>query len=354
MASASPTPVQSILGCMTMGGWKFASTECDDDVTRDLIATFLDAGHHELDTALAYAGGETEKMMARVLSANPDLLAKCSVATKANPWPGGVMSSSSGEGGLAPVELRLQVEQSLKSLAPAKIDLLYLHAPDAATPIEDTLDELARLYDEGAFNRLGLSNFAAWEVVRICGMCEARGLPTPDTYQGMYNCVTRACEPELVPALRALNMRFVVYNPLAGGLLTGKHAGKLARPGDSETGKGRFTGNQMYIDRFWNEAYFNAVDAVAAACAESGETGLTPASAALRWLYSHSQLDGAKGDAVILGASSVAHLDANLSAARVAAAGEPLPAVVLEAIENANRACAPAAPPYFRGHSKLK
>ena len=151
-----------------------------------------------------------------------------------------------------------------------------------------------------------------------------------------------------------LNMRFVVYNPLAGGLLTGKHAGKLARPGDSETGKGRFTGNQMYIDRFWNEAYFDAVDAVAAACAESGETGLTPASAALRWLYSHSQLDGAKGDAVILGASSVAHLDANLAAARVAAAGEPLPAVVLEAIENANRACAPAAPPYFRGHSKLK
>ena len=353
MASAAPTPVQSILGCMTMG-WKFASAECDDDVTRDLIATFVDAGHHELDTAFAYAGGETEKIMARVLSENPDLLAKCSVATKANPWPGGVMSSSSGEGGLSPADLRQQVEQSLASLAPATIDLLYLHAPDAATPIEDTLDELAKLYDEGAFKRLGLSNFAAWEVVRVCGLCEARGLPRPDTYQGMYNCVTRACEPELVPALRALNMRFVVYNPLAGGLLTGKHAGKLGSPGASDSGRGRFTGNQMYVDRFWNEAYFDAVDAVSDACAASGEAGLTPASAALRWLYSHSQLDGAKGDGVILGASSVAHLAANLDAARVAAAGEPLPAVVLEAIENANRTCAPAAPSYFRGHSKLK
>ena len=84
---------------------------------------------------------------------------------------------------------------------------------------------------------------------------------------------TRACEPELVPALRALNMRFVVYNPLAGGLLTGKHAGKLGSPGASDSGRGRFTGNQMYVDRFWNEAYFDAVDAVSDACAASGEAG---------------------------------------------------------------------------------
>lgn len=60
----------------------------------------------------------------------------------------------------------------------------------------------------------------------------------------MYNCVTRACEPELIPALRKLNMRFLVYNPLAGGLLTGKHA--MATGGDCEEGRGRFTGNQMY------------------------------------------------------------------------------------------------------------
>lgn len=91
-----------------------------------------------------------------------------------------------------------------------------------------------------------------------------------------------------------------------------------------------------------------AVDNIRAACDSAGG-GLTPAAAALRWLYSHSQLDGAKGDGVILGASSVSHLEDNLAAAR----GGTLPASVLEAIDAACHVCRPAAPPYSRGHSKI-
>ena len=287
-------------------GWRYASSECDDDVSAALMRAFVDAGHSELDTARAYAGGDTEKIMGRVLASDPDLAARVSVATKANPWPGGNMTSSAGEGGLAPDELRAQVEASRAALAPASVDLLYLHAPDAATPIEDTLAELVRLRDEGAFRRLGLSNFSAWETVRIHRACLDAGLPAPDTYQGMYNCVTRAVEPELIPALRQLGMRFLAFNPLAGGVLTGKHAGRLADPdGASATGRGRFTENAMYQDRFWREAYFDAIDTIAAACEAAGG-GLTPTSAALRWLYSHSALDGVEGVGVILGASSVA------------------------------------------------
>ena len=351
-ASVTPTPVTtSVLGCMTMG-WRFASSECDDDVSAALMRAFVDAGHSELDTARAYAGGDTEKIMGRVLAADPDLAAKVSIATKANPWPGGNMTSSAGEGGLAPDELRAQVEASRAALAPARVDLLYLHAPDAATPIEATLDELVRLHDDGAFRRLGLSNFSAWETVRIHRLCRDAGLPAPDTYQGMYNCVTRAVEPELIPALRQLGMRFLAFNPLAGGLLTGKHAGRLSDPdGASATGRGRFTHNAMYQDRFWREEYFDAIDTIAAACEAAGG-GLTPASAALRWLYSHSALDGAEGDGVILGASSVAHLEANLEAAAAAARGETLPEGVLAAIEEAWEVCKPATPPYARGHSK--
>jgi len=357
MASSAPakTPVASLLGCMTIG-WKFASTECDDDVSRDLIATFLEAGHHELDTALAYSGGETEKIMARVFSQNPELLAKSKVATKANPWPGGVMTSAAGKGGLCPEDLRKQVERSLESLSPAKIDLLYLHAPDSATPIEDTLAELAKLYQEGKFTRLGLSNFPAWEVVWISGLCPSYGLPKPDTYQGMYNCLTRSCEAELIPALRALKMRFVVYNPLAGGLLTGKHSGTFDGDPSEKTAarRGRFRENPMYRDRFWKREYFHAVDEITKACAASGEAGLTPTSAALRWLYAHSKLSGDHGDGVILGASSVDHLKLNLEAADVAAKGGALPENVLLAIEKAHRACLPVAPPYSRGHSKVR
>lgn len=330
----------------------------------ELMETFLDAGHVELDTALAYSGGETEKIMGRIFEADPSLMERCTVATKANPWPGGNMTSSAGEGGLAPSELRAQVEASRASLSPyGPIDLLYLHAPDAATEIDETLAELKAMHDEGAFVNLGLSNFPAWEVAYIHGKCAEIGLPPPTTYQGMYNCVTRAVEPELIPALRKLNMRFLAYNPLAGGLLTGKHRGKSsddsdgagtkpgAKPGTKPgTKRGRFTENEMYRDRFWNERYFAAVDTVCAAC----EThGVAPAEAALRWLYSHSRLDGEKGDCVILGASSAAHLEANLAAAGKAANGEALPESVLESIEAAFEVCAPVAPPYSRGHSKI-
>ena len=339
-----------MLGTMTFG-WKFSSEECDDGASRKLMETFLDAGHVELDTALAYSGGETEKIMGRLFDAHPTLMDRCQIATKANPWPGGAMTSSAGEGGLAPSELRAQVQASAASLSPyGPIDLLYLHAPDAATPIDDTLAELKSLHDEGAFINLALSNFPAWEVVYIHGRCKEIGLPPPTTYQGMYNCVTRTCEAELLPALRKLNMRFLAYNPLAGGLLSGKHRGKIEAPGSSDTGRGRFTENKMYQDRFWNEKYFAAVDTVCDACELEG---VAPAEAALRWLYSHSQMDGGKGDCVILGASSVGHLEANLAAAEKAAVGEALPESVLEAIEAAFEVCKPVAPPYSRGHSKI-
>ena len=144
-----------MLGTMTFG-WKFSSEECDDGASLTLMETFLDAGHVELDTALAYSGGETEKIMGRLFDAHPTLMDRCRVATKANPWPGGAMTSSAGEGGLAPSELRAQVQASAASLSPyGPIDLLYLHAPDAATPIDDTLAELKSLHDEIAFTSFG-------------------------------------------------------------------------------------------------------------------------------------------------------------------------------------------------------
>ena len=346
-------PVSSVLGSMTMG-WTFASEPCDDAVSERLIRRFVDAGHSEIDTAVAYAGGETERILGRVLAAHPDLADKVTVATKVNPWPGGNMTSGAGEGGLAPAELEAQVDRSLESLGDADVDLLYLHAPDAATPIERTLEALAIQHERGAFRRLGLSNFAAWECVRVHAMCDAFGLPRPDTYQGMYNCVTRAVEPELLPALRALDMRFLAYNPLAGGLLTGKHEAGGGGGGDknaSSSRRGRFSENKMYLDRFWRPEYFAAVDAIAAACGK--HEGLTVADASLLWLYSHSRLDGARGDGVVLGASSEAHLEANLGAAARAAAGETLPDDVLDAIEAGFEMCAGVQPPYSRGHSRL-
>ena len=106
--------------------------------------------------------------------------------------------------------------------------------------IEDTLAEVHELHKEGKFKSLGLSNFQAWEVAHIYHTCKANGYVTPTVYQGMYNAITRDVEKELLPCLRKLGISFYAYNPLAGGVLTGKHSG-----GEPEAG--RFKDNAMYI-----------------------------------------------------------------------------------------------------------
>ena len=124
---------------------------------------------------------------------------------------------------------------------------------DKSTPIEDTLAAVQRLYEENRFKELGLSNYPSWEVVYIHRYCKERGWVVPTVYQGMYNPLTREVERELFPALRKLSMRFYAYNPLCGGLLTGKHdyesmsdrAGTRFDPHSSY--------KERYTSRYWNK-----------------------------------------------------------------------------------------------------
>lgn len=323
-----------VLGTMTFG-WAQASAEVDDEAARAQMELFTSRGHREVDTALMYAGGETEKILGRVLRAHPELNAKVAIATKAKPWPTG----ASGGGGLAPDRLAAQTETSLKSLQLPAVDILYLHAPDTETPVEATLEAANELHRQGKFRTLGLSNYQAWEVAHIYHLCKSRGWVTPSVYQGMYNAMTRAVEQELLPCLRTLGIRFLCYNPLAAGVLTGKHAKDPA----SAPAQGRFKNNKMYMDRFWKSTYL-ALDGVQAAC-DQGGTAMT--AAALRWLKHHSALRS--GDGVILGASQIAHLEQNLDALE----GGPLPEAIVAAMDAHWEACRPDCPAYERGHSKI-
>jgi len=338
--------VTTVLGTMTFG-WAYSSEKCEDDAARAMLERFALSGFHEVDTALAYAGGETEKILGRALRATTSNSSSNTfrVATKANPWPGGKMTSSAGLGGLDPREFRAQVRQSLASLGEGvDVHVLYLHAPDAGTRLVDVLREAEAMRVEGAFEELGLSNFSAWEVVKAHEICTEHGWKKPTIYQGMYNALTRNVEPELIPALKATNMRFVAYNPLCGGLLTGKYA---STRDVKDVSGGRFDGNDMYTSRFWLDVYHDAVADIASACRAHD---IAPADASLRWLYNHSMLDGSKGDGVIIGASSLAQLDANLASATNA---EPLPKDVLDAFDAGWAKCKSSAAPYFRGHFLL-
>jgi len=152
---------------------------------------------------------------------------------------GGGYNASDGAGGLSPKLLRMQVETSLQRLQVSSVKLLYLHAPDVETPLEETLAELQKLHAEGKFETLGLSNFSAWETAHVWHLCDKLGIVKPTVYQGMYNGITRQVEVELLPCLRRLGIRFLAYNPLAAGLLTGKHRF------DQDPSEGRFKGNSM-------------------------------------------------------------------------------------------------------------
>ncbi|CAL6285500.1 unnamed protein product [Bathycoccus prasinos] len=351
MTTSKTAEVKTILGTMTFG-WSYSSEDMAENESEKLLDFFIEEVEKgtssssssssliELDTAIAYAGGNTEEILGRIFSRMPkEKLLKLSVATKANPW-GEKMASVAGEGGLRAEKFRAQVGMSLTALDPKSIDILYLHAPDSETTLYDVLETAQGLYRSGAFKYLGLSNMSAWEVVRAHAICKENQWIVPTIYQGMYNPLTRQVEPELIPALKSLNMRFVAYNPLAGGLLNASGGG------DEGIKAGRFKNNEMYKARFWNEAYFEAVEVIKKAAEEEG---ITPTEASLRWMYFNSKLSGAKGDAVIIGASSITQCRENLLASRKG----PLSEKLVNAFDEGYELVKSVQPPYFRGHFLL-
>eukprot|EP00966_Prymnesium_polylepis_P019167 441524-Prymnesium_polylepis.1 len=166
----------------------------------------------------------------------------------------------------------------------------------------------------------------------------------PTVYQGCYNAITRSIEFEATPAFRELGFRAYHYNPLAGGLLTGKYESL----NDPKQAVGRFggaspIGGAMYSARYWKQQLFDALQLVRPAC---DSAGISMTEASLRWLLHHSVLSTAHHDGIILGASSMAHITANLAACTAG----PLPEPVVLALNQAWACARPVATPYFRGY----
>jgi aflatoxin B1 aldehyde reductase len=207
---------------------------------------------------------------------------------------------------LQPAQVKKQLTEILERLGTEHIDLLYLHSPDLDTPVEQTLEACFELHQQGKFKQLGLSNYAAWQVAEVVETCRHNGWMQPVVYQGMYNALTRDVERELFPCLRNYGISFYAYNPLAGGLLTGKYQSI-----DDMPDTGRFAERNGYEERYWKKDYFDVLQQLTRTC---GELGLTPTQAAMRWLVNHSLLDAEQGDGIILGATRIEHLTDNMAA----------------------------------------
>ncbi|XP_064392716.1 aflatoxin B1 aldehyde reductase member 3-like [Halichondria panicea] len=253
---------------------------------------FLSRGGRNVDTALVYAHpeGSSDETIGKYTATSPNG-SQLSVGTKINQF---------GEYTFKKECVYEQANKCLTNLQTSCVDILYLHSPDHATPIEETLEAMQQLYTEGKFKELGVCNYASWEVANICQICKSRGWVSPTVYQGMYNAITRNVEKELLPALRYFGLRFYVYNPTACGMLTGKYRYSDFENTRGELKEGRFfidpQFSSLYRDRYWRESVFKGVELVRGALDESYGVGkVSLVSAAYRWLNHHSQLSPEHG-----------------------------------------------------------
>lgn len=292
-------------------------------------------GHNEIDTARIYGGGSSEEMIADLAWKERGLI----VDTKLYPNAGGPAAFADGYTH-KPEDLRRGLTNSLKALQSEDVDIFYLHAPDRNTPFEETLREVNKLHQEGRFCRLGLSNFMAWEVAQISEICIKNDWVRPTVYQGVYHVLQRSIESELIPCLRKYGISLYGFQPLAGGLLTGRYQRNQTEFEEGSRFDPKILSGTIARGRYWNDAYFDALETVHSAALKHD---LTDAELALRWLKYHSKLSQDLGDAIIVGASRVSHLESNLKDLEKG----PLPEEVVQAVEEAWSLVKGAVPNYW-------
>ena len=215
------------LGCNNFGG------RIDEVASRAVIDAALDAGITFFDTADVYGnGGGSEEIIGRALEGRRDRVV---LATK--------FGHDLGTGETARATrayIRKAVEASLRRLRTDRIDLYQYHRPDGVTPLEETLEALHELVQEGTVRAIGSSNFTAARVGEAAEIARERGLTPFASEQSQYSWLRRGAEQELLPTCRRLGIGFIPYFPLASGLLTGKY--ERGRPGPEGT---RLAGREL-------------------------------------------------------------------------------------------------------------
>jgi aryl-alcohol dehydrogenase-like predicted oxidoreductase len=281
-----------------------------DQVTATrMVDQCIDEGVNFFDTANLYQSGLAESMLGEAMRGKRD---KLIVATKVR----GKMGPGPDEGGLSKRALFRAIEDSLKRLQTDYVDLYYLHQPDYEVPIEETLSAMEELIKQGKVRYPGTSNYSGWQVCEILWIAQKHGHTPPYLSQPMYNLLARGIEQEYLPMTKKYDVTVIAYNPLAGGLLTGKHSQATIAPGT------RFDNNSLYQDRYWHAQNFAAVEKLKTAAENVGRSLV---SIALSWLLHHTQTD-----CVLLGATSMDQLEQNLAACDEG----PLPPEVLEVCDD--------------------
>lgn len=290
------------LGTMTFG------LQCDEPTSFAIMDEARDAGVTFIDTADVYplggdfaSAGRTEEIVGKWLRGQREqfiLATKCA----------GPMGPAAWQRGASRKHVLSAIDASLRRLGTDYVDLYQIHHYDDQTPIDETLAALDTVVTSGRARFVGCSNFQAYRVARALGRSEALGLTSFVSVQPRYNLLFRQVERELLPMCAEEGLAVIPYNPLAGGLLTGKHRGGTAPPEG-----GRFAlgdAGRMYTDRYWKDAEFRFIEAMLPVAAG---IGIEPATLAVAWVLANPAITSP-----IIGASRPGQLKASVAALGVA------------------------------------
>jgi aryl-alcohol dehydrogenase-like predicted oxidoreductase len=249
------------LGTMTFG------YQCDEQTSFAIMDEAAASGVTFIDTADVYpvpvsleTAGRTEEIVGKWLRGRREqfvLATKCRMQ----------MGSGANDAGLSRKHVLSAIDASLRRLGTDYVDLYQVHAPDPDTPIDETLRALDTIVQSGKARYIGCSNYQAWELAKGLWTSDRLGLARFDSVQPRYNLLFREIEHDLLPLCLDQGVGVIIYNPLAGGLLTGKH--RRDGPPAENT---RFAVAGYYKDRYWNEASFDAVERLTAFLKQRGKS----------------------------------------------------------------------------------
>jgi aryl-alcohol dehydrogenase (NADP+) len=289
------------LGTMTFG------LQCDEATSFAILDAAAEAGITFLDTADVYPlggtlehVGRTEQIIGKWLKGKREqfiLATKCS----------GKMGSAAWQQGTSRKHVLAAIDASLKRLGTDYVDLYQVHLFDPVTPHDETLEAFDAVVRSGKARYIGCSNYLAYRAARALGRSEALGLAKFVSVQPRYNLLFRQIERELLPLCAEERLAVLPYNPLAGGLLTGKHK-RAAAPAEGT----RFTlgtAGSMYAERYWRDREFDTVDKLLGLAKASG---IELTTLAVAWVLANPAIT-----APIIGASKPSQLQASVAALEV-------------------------------------
>ena len=292
------------LGTMTFGD------QVNDEDAIKIIRNAIDAGVNFIDVADAYVDGKTEEIVGRAIKKDRDSVV---LATKVGLW-------KSGQGvndiGLSRKHILREVEDSLHRLGTNYIDIYYAHTPDYNTPIDETLRALDDLVHSGKVRYVACSNYRAWQLCEALWVSELNKLARFECIQTPYNLLTRDIEYELLSFCSAKQVGVTVYNPLAAGLLTGKHTLDRSTVEGTRFATKRF--GEGYSNRYWLANNFEAVDDLNKIAKEEGQS---LAQFSLAWVLNNETITS-----VVLGVTSLKQLQENIGATELKLSSDQLSA----------------------------